>query len=129
MLNQAVDQKGRYMPVDHVPLSVGDIVLIKEENTKISNYPLGVIKEIFLNDLGEVTHALVLKGRARQVSLLHSTMLIPYMKVNTPDVTPDSSPDSCNNNLSTDTRNSPSVRSKRTAAIKSRERTQRILNE
>ena len=77
-----MDRKGRYRPVDHFPFAVGDIVLVKEENTKISNYPLGVIKEIFFNDIGEVTHAVVLKERTRQLSRLHSSNLIPYLKVN-----------------------------------------------
>ena len=119
LLGQAVDRKGRYRPVDHLPLAVGDIVLIKEENTKISNYPLGVIKEIFLNYIGEVTHAVVLKERTRQLSRLHSSNLIPYLKVN---------PSAPNDTLPSKGIVSPSARPKRKAAVVSRERTRCMLD-
>ena len=122
LLGQAVDRKGRYRPVDHLPLAVGDIVLIKEENTKISNYPLGVIREIFFNDIGEVTHAVVLKGRTRQLSRLHSSNLIPYLKVNP------SAPNSHSDTLPSKGLVSPSARPKRKAAVVSRERTRRMLD-
>ena len=114
LLGQAVDRKGRYRPVDHFPLAVGDIVLIKE-NTKISNYPLGVIREIFFNDIGEVTHAVVLKGRTRQLSRLHSSNLIPYLTVNP------SAPNSHSDTLPSKGLVSPSARPKRKAAVVSKE--------
>ena len=122
LLTQAVDKKGRYSPVDHVPLAVGDIVLIKEENTKITNYPLGVVKEVFFNDIGETTHAVVMKGRTRQLSRLHSTNLIPYLKIN-PSVSEDGV-----NAMSNDDLVPPSTRPKRKAAVVSRERTRRIFD-
>ena len=122
LLGQAVDRKSRYRPVDHFPLAVGDIVLIKEENTKFSNYPLGVIREIFFNDIGEVTHAVVLKGRTRQLSRLHSSNLIPYLKVNP------SAPNSCSDTLPSKGLVSPSARPKRKAAVVSRERTRLMLD-
>ena len=79
LFSQSVSRKGKYCPVKHHPLKLGDIVLIKEENTKINNYPMGRIKEVFLNDLGETTHNMVIKGRTKQISKLHVTQLIPYL--------------------------------------------------
>lgn len=120
LLSQAVDRKDRFRPVKHEPLAVGDIVLVKEENTKISNYPMGRVKEIFMNDLGEVTHAIVLKGRTNKVSRLHSSLLIPYLKVDHPDLVSDA-------NKQTPVPEKSPIRPKRKAAIASRAKTQQMV--
>ena len=120
LLAQAVDKKDRFRPVNHEPLEVGDIVLIKDEHSKISNYPMGRIKEIFKNSLGEVTHAIVFKGRTNQVVRLHSTMLIPYLKVNPPDECTEVT-------LKPSGKTIPIRKSHRKAALVSRERTRDIL--
>ena len=119
LLSQAIDRKDRFRPVKHEPLELGDIVLIKEENTKISNYPLGRVREIFVNDLGEITHAVVLKGRTRKEVKMHSSQLVPYLKVNSTDMADDG-----NKPIS---KAVPAVRPKRKAAIGSREKTKKIL--
>ncbi|XP_068225202.1 uncharacterized protein [Palaemon carinicauda] len=80
LIHQAVDRKSRYRPISHKLTKVGDIVLIKEEYTKRSNYPLGIILKIFVNDLGEVTHALVKKGKTGQTTKIHVTNLIPMLE-------------------------------------------------
>ena len=49
LISQATNEKSRYAP-RHDPLSVGDLVLIKEDNTKQTNYPLGKIKSVTVND-------------------------------------------------------------------------------
>ena len=80
LIAQAVDSKDRYRPVHHRLLKVGDIVLIKETNTKPNNYPLGIIKQTLTNDIGEVTGALVMKGRTRELLKRHSSTLIPVLR-------------------------------------------------
>jgi len=73
---QAIDKRDRYQPVLHKTLSVGDVVLLVEANTKRSNYPLGIVREVFSNALGEVTSAVVVKGKTREKVFRHSTSLI-----------------------------------------------------
>ena len=52
---QAVDKKSRYKPVLHKIISVGDLVLLKEDYSKPVNYPIGIIKNVTINDLRETT--------------------------------------------------------------------------
>ncbi|XP_068206256.1 uncharacterized protein [Palaemon carinicauda] len=66
-INQAVDKRNRYRPVNHKTLAVGDIVLLKEDASKPSTYPLGIVKNTEVNHLGEVKAARVLKGKSREV--------------------------------------------------------------
>ena len=66
LVADAVNKQGRYKPVRHNRLEIGDIVLIKEDNTKIANFPMGIVKQVFRNHLDEVTGALVLKGSTRE---------------------------------------------------------------
>lgn len=82
LIYQAVDRKDRYRPVTHKTLQVGDIVLLKEEYTKRSNYPLAIVLEIFINDLGEVTGAIIKKGKTGHKSKVHISQLIPFLEVN-----------------------------------------------
>ncbi|XP_068243395.1 uncharacterized protein [Palaemon carinicauda] len=118
LIQQAVDRKGRYRPVTHKLLNVGDVVLIKEEHTKRNNYPLGIILEVFKNDLGEVTHAVIKKGKTGQTSRLHVNNIIPILE-NTGS-TNSATPDVSNSVTS-------SLRPKRKAAILSQERTRQML--
>ncbi|XP_068249643.1 uncharacterized protein [Palaemon carinicauda] len=67
LINQAVDKRDRYRPVNHKTLAVGDIVLLKEDTSKPSTYPLGIVKKTEVNHLGEVKAARVLKGKSREV--------------------------------------------------------------
>ena len=76
---QAVNKRDRYKPLIHNTLSPGDVVLLVENNTKRSNYPMGVIKSVTINSLGEVTSARVMKGKTREVVFRHSTSLIPLL--------------------------------------------------
>ncbi|XP_068207532.1 uncharacterized protein [Palaemon carinicauda] len=66
-INQAVDKRDRYRPVNHKTLAVGDIVLLKEDASKPSTYPLGIVKKTEVNHLGEVKAARMLKGKSREV--------------------------------------------------------------
>ena len=86
LIAQAVDKKDRYKPVSHKGLNVGDIVLLKEVNTKPNHYPLGIIKQTVVNNNGEVTGALVLKGRTRECVKRHASSLIPMLQVGNEDI-------------------------------------------
>ena len=78
-IDQSVSRKGKYKPVSHKTIKVGDIVLLKEEFHKSSQYPMGVVKEVVVNSLGEVTGATVLKGCTRELVKRHSSVLIPLL--------------------------------------------------
>ena len=78
-MKQVVNDKNRYKPVTHKKLQLGDIVLIKEENCKPINYPMAVVKEVKININDEVTDAVLLKGKNREVVKRHVTSLIPIL--------------------------------------------------
>ena len=80
LISQATDKKTRYKPVKHDRLNIGDIVLIKEDNCKPSNYPLAIVEELQINDLGETTGAILFKGRTQEVVKRHSSTLIPMIQ-------------------------------------------------
>ena len=81
LMNQAIDRDNRYKPVLHKPLKKGDIVLLKEENCKPNHFPLGMVEEVVLNDLQEVTGAIVRKGTTRERVKRHSSTIIPMINV------------------------------------------------
>lgn len=76
LVNQALDKRDRYKPVPHTMLKVGDIVLLKDKYMKPSTYPLGIVKKVDINALGEVTAASVLKGKTRELVYRHASSLI-----------------------------------------------------
>ncbi|XP_068245280.1 uncharacterized protein [Palaemon carinicauda] len=80
LINQAVDKTDRYKPVTHKIIEAGDIVLLKDPHTKALNYPLGIVKGVVKNDLGEVTNAQILKGKSGEVVKRHVTSLIPLLR-------------------------------------------------
>ena len=51
LLQQAIDRDHRYSPVKHDIINPGCVVLIKEENTKRSNYPMGIVVDTIKNSL------------------------------------------------------------------------------
>ena len=120
LIYQAVDRKNRYKPVLHKQVEVGDVVLIQEENLKRSTYPMGIVLETIVNDLGETTQALVKKGKSGQINKLHVSQLIPLLESNKEHS--DTSVPVVNNVTS------PSSRPKRKAAIISEEKTRKIIN-
>ena len=78
LMYQAINQKDRFAPVTHKILNVGDIILLKESNTKAINYPMAIVKEIIINDLGEVTNVIARKGN-REIVKRHVDSVIPYL--------------------------------------------------
>ena len=80
LISQATDEKTRYERKSHCKLELGDIVLIKEENTKPTNFPMGRIVKVSVNDLGETTGAVVLKGATGERVKRHASVLIPLLQ-------------------------------------------------
>ena len=54
--------------------------VLKEENVKPSNMPMGRIQAITKNSLGEVTGAIVLKGSSGEEVKRHASVLIPLLQ-------------------------------------------------
>ena len=78
-MDESIDRKGKYVPVTHNVVSVGDLVLIKEDLCKPTNYPMARVKEVLLNDIGEVTGVTMMKGN-REIIKRHSTCVIPFLR-------------------------------------------------
>ena len=74
------DLKYKFLPKTHTELKLGDIVLIKEDNTKQTNFPMGRIVSLTQNDLGEVTGAVILKGSTGERVKRHASVLIPLLQ-------------------------------------------------
>jgi len=64
---QSVDRKDRYAARNHTKLQTGDLVTIKTENMKPFQYPLAVVANIEINDLGEVVSASLRKSNGEIV--------------------------------------------------------------
>ncbi|XP_068243236.1 uncharacterized protein [Palaemon carinicauda] len=124
LLYQAIDRKDRYRPVSHALIKPGDVVLVKEEHTKRSNYPLGLVREVVSNDLGEVTQVTVLKGKTKKITKLHASQIIHFLEINTTD---DEVCNTDNKNVPGADRKKISSRPKRKAATVSEERTRKML--
>ena len=81
LMSQSVDRKDRYKPVSHSVLEIGDLVSIKQPFSKPLQYPMGIIKSVKVNDLGETVSAQVMKSN-RQVVNKHANDLILLLKRN-----------------------------------------------
>ena len=79
LVYQATDKKGRYKRKKHDILHKGDIVLLKEPLTKRHNFPMGIVKEVTINQLGECTDALVYKSSTKELVKRHSSTIIPLL--------------------------------------------------
>ena len=79
LISQAVSKKDRYKTVKHQKLKKGDNVLLQQRHLKCMNYPLGIVKAIKINDMGEVTGASVHKGRTGEITHRHVNSLIPLL--------------------------------------------------
>ena len=81
LIDQAINDKSRYKKVTHTPIEIGDLVLLKEACTKPSNYPMARVKRVTVNDLGEVTGAVVAKGATGEWVKRHSSAIIPLLRL------------------------------------------------
>ena len=82
LIYQAIDKKDRYKPVNHKLIKPGDIVLLKETYSKPNNFPLAKVKDVVTNINGEVTGAIVIKGKTNEVLKRHSSTLVPLLTSN-----------------------------------------------
>ena len=82
LITQATNDKSRYAKISHRPLKVGDIVLIREPNVKLSNYPMGVVLQVFENSIGEVTHVILKKGSTNEKIKRHVSQLKHLLSTN-----------------------------------------------
>ena len=78
LIHQATNSKRRYDSKSHHKISAGDIVLIKEDNTKAVRYPIALVETTEINDLGETTSCSLKKANGEVVSR-HVSSLIPYI--------------------------------------------------
>ena len=87
---------------------------------------MAIVQEVFTNDLGEVTRAIIKKGKTGQKSKVHISQLIPFLEVNEPyNATPIQ-----DNNLPPNDISSQSIpsRPRRRAAVAGEERTKQMLS-
>ena len=89
LITQAIDRSSRYTPIKHDKLNVGDLVLLKEVNTKPQNFPMGIIKQTIVNDIDECTDMIVYKGKTKEYVKRHVSSLIPLLTSNEMDLTHD----------------------------------------
>ena len=120
LIEQACNDKDRYLPVPHLKLAVGDIILLKESNMKSNHYPMAIVTEIKVNNNGEVTDITARKGTSREYVKRHVTSVIPLFRPNpeseddAPSSDPISNPPA---NLRTNTRKAAKNSAKRTAQL------------
>ena len=86
LITQSVDKKSRYRPVRHDRVNIGDVILLKEVHTKPLNYPLAIVRKIFINSIGEVTHIIAMKGATRENVKRHITAIIPLLSLSEENV-------------------------------------------
>ena len=131
LIHQAVDRPKRYAVKSHRPLQIGDIILLHDKFLKPLAYPMGIIKKVEYNDLGESVSAYILKGATKEVVYRHASSLILLLPV---DATSDVS-DDIEESIATPTGDSnvdnPEIatrsRPKRKAAEKSQELLKRLI--
>ena len=82
LVKQATSEKDKYKPVIHQKLKVGDIILLIEPLTEVNHYPLAIVEEVVVNDLGEVTGVIVRKGNGRSSIKRHVSSVIPFLTEN-----------------------------------------------
>ena len=83
LIEQATDKNDRYKRVLHREMHVGDIVLLKDNFSKPTNYPMGRIVSTDINTLGETTAAWIIKGNREKV-YRHATSVIPLLTCTEP---------------------------------------------
>ena len=126
LLNQATNQKNKYLPVKHRLIGRGDVVLIKDTLVKAPNYPLARVMDVVTNSLGEVTQVVLLKGNKSLVRRDISSIILLVKNEQSEQV--GEGQDATVNNL-TEGRQPNQERPVRQAAAVSRVRTQEMIND
>lgn len=115
LVDQAVDKGDRYVSKKHAVISIGDVVCLKEKFCKPNNYPLAVVKEVTVNDFGEITSARIKRGDTGEIVNRHSSVLIPLLQLHS------SNDDQCEAALNGNSKSVESIRKilpKRKAAVR-----------
>ena len=96
LTRQATNIPDRFKPVKHEPLEINDLVLLKEDLCKSVNFPMGIVREVVKNSIGEVTDVIVMKGNREKVRRHVSSviLLLRNEQSSTIDSVKDSSPNS-----------------------------------
>ncbi len=68
LMDDATHLKGRYLPIKHQVLKVGDTVLIKDPFLKSDQFPLGLVTQVTKNELKEVTQVSVRKANKMTIN-------------------------------------------------------------
>ena len=102
---------------------MGDIVLLKEPHLKAIQFPLGIVQKTHVNDLNEVTSAIVRKGKTRELVKRHAHSLIPYISLDNPVDQNDS------HKTESAARGESRPRTKRKAALASEARSRAIVGD
>ena len=126
LIYQATDLKDRYKPVKHKAIKPGDIVLLKEPYTKPNDYPMGLVKKVEINDLGEVTASTILKGKTKELVRRHVSTIIPLLTIDEKEIELSESREPGLANICSD--DPKKKREKRKAAIASLNKTKLILS-
>ena len=103
-------------------------MLVKEEMTKRTNFPMGRIVSTHVNDLGEVTGVSLLKGSSGEIVKRHVSSLIPLLTE--ASVRYLSMPDnSRSGNVKESSEKGSNARNKRSAALKADEINRALLRD
>ncbi len=68
LMDAATHLKGRYLPIHHQILELGDTVLIRDPFIKSAQFPMGIITKVIKNNLDEVTQVSVRKANHTNVT-------------------------------------------------------------
>ena len=79
LTRQATNAPDKYRPAKHDCLEPGDVVLLKEPNTKCTNFPMGIITNVTVNSIGEVTKVEIRKGN-KEIVKRHVKSLVLLLK-------------------------------------------------
>ena len=104
--------------------------MLKEENCKMHNYPMGLVKDIVRNTNEEVTGAWILKGKSGETVKRHVSSLIPILRSDHHNGDQSLQIDSLADDSFDDENDTKGrVKFKRKAAIASRQKTKDLLSE
>ena len=81
LMFQGTNSRDRYRTVKCNSLRIGDLILLKEPLLKPVNFPMAIVRQVTLNDIGEVTSVLALKGSTKELVKRHATSVIPFISV------------------------------------------------
>ena len=126
LISQSTDRKDRYKQTKHDLLKKGDVVLIKEPLTKRLNFPMGIIKDVTVNQLGECTDVLLYKGSTKELVKRHVSSVIPLISADELKLNPHSIfPDQTDSNSKADI---PPKKPVRKSAEKAKQKIKQMLD-